>query len=173
MFTLHRTTRIAICCSAAVLSACAKKDNAAIDTTGSSSASSTTNTTTVPPPPPAPAPAPVNLADFAGKWDVRSVPVSGDTTPTTFVLTATSGTTGWSFKFPGRAPVAARITVAGDSIEIDAGPYSSVRRKRVTVTTNSGFRLQNGNLVGTTTAHYKVKTADSVLVLNSTGTRAK
>jgi hypothetical protein len=43
----------------------------------------------------------------------------------------------------------------------------------VTVTTNGVFRLQNGNLVGTNTAHYNVKTADSVLVLTTTGTRAK
>ena len=171
MFTPHRITRIAICCSAAVLAACAKKDNAAVDTTASSSASTTTSMT-IPPPPPPPAPS-VNLADFAGKWNVRSVPVSGDTSATTYVLTATSGTTGWTIKFPGRAPVAARITVAGDSVEIDAGPYLSVRRKGVQVTTNGGLRLKNGGLVGTTTAHYKVKTADSVLVLNSTGTRAK
>ncbi|HEX3533680.1 MAG TPA: hypothetical protein VH209_11690 [Steroidobacteraceae bacterium] len=169
MFTLQRTTRIAICCSAAVLTACAKKDNAAIDTTASSSASTTTATTMAP----APAPAPVNLADFAGKWDVRSVPVSGDTTPTNYVLTATSTTSGWSIKFPGRAAIPAKVTVAGDSVEIDAGPYQSVRRKGVTVTTNGGLRVQNGSLVGSTTAHYKVKTADSVLVLNSTGTRAK
>jgi hypothetical protein len=168
MFTLQRTTRIAICCSAAVLAACAKKDNAAIDTTASSSASTTTTTAA-----PAPAPAPINLADFAGKWDVRSVPVSGDTTPTNYVLTATSTTSGWTIKFPGRAAIPAKVTVAGDSVEIDAGPYQSVRRKGVTVTTNGGLRVQNGGLVGTTTAHYKVKTADSVLVLNSTGTRAK
>ena len=167
MFTLQRTTRIAICCSAAVLAACAKKDNAAIDTTASSSASTTTETAT------APAPAPVNLADFAGKWNLRSVPATGDTTPTTYVLTATSTTAGWSLKFPGRAAVPATITVAGDSVEIDAGPYSSVRRKGVQVTTNGGLRVQNGNLVGTITAHYKVKSADSVLVLNTTGTRAK
>jgi len=167
MFTLHRTTRIALCCSAAVLAACAKKDNAPIDTTATSSASTTATTTTTT------APAPVNLADFAGKWNVRSVPVSGDTTPTTYVLTATSGTTGWTIAFPGRAPIAAKVTVAGDSVEIDAGPYSSVRRKGVQVTTNGGLRVVNGGLVGSTTAHYKVKTADSVLVLNSTGTRAK
>jgi hypothetical protein len=48
-----------------------------------------------------------------------------------------------------------------------------VRRKGVQVTTTGGLRLQNGNLVGTNTAHYKVKTADSVLVLNTTATRAK
>jgi hypothetical protein len=166
MFTLHRTTRIAICCSAAVLAACAKKDSAAVDTTASSTASSTTAT-------PAPAPAPVNLADFAGKWDVRSVPATGDTTPTTYVLTATSTTSGWTIKFPGRAAIPATVTVAGDSVEIDAGPYSSVRRKGVQVTTTGGLRVQNGQLTGSTTAHYKVKTADSVLVLNSTGTRAK
>jgi hypothetical protein len=165
MITLHRTTRIAICCSVAVLTACAKKDSAAVDTTASSTASTTT--------PVATAPAPVNLADFAGKWDVRSVPVTGDTTPTTYVLNATATTSGWTLTFPGRAAVPATITVAGDSIEIDAGPYSSVRRKGVQVTTTGGLRVQNGQLVGTTTAHYKVKTADSVLVLNSTGTRAK
>jgi hypothetical protein len=166
MFTLHRTTRIALSCSAAVLVACAKKDSAAVDTTASSTASTTTAT-------PAPAPAGVNLADFAGKWDVRSVPTTGDTTPTTYVLTATSTTSGWTLKFPGRAAIPAKVTVAGDSVEIDAGPYPSVRRKGVTVTTNGGLRIQNGQLVGSNTAHYKVKTADSVLVLNSTGTRAK
>ena len=167
MFTLHRSTRIAICCSAAVLAACAKKDDTAATDTSSMMASSSASTTTTT------APAPVNLADVAGKWDVRSVPVTGDTTPTTYILTATSGTSGWTIKFPGRAPIAARITLAGDSIEIDAGPFPSVRRKGVQVTTNGGLRLQGGNLVGTNTAHYKVKTADSVLVLNSIGTRAK
>jgi hypothetical protein len=35
------------------------------------------------------------------------------------------------------------------------------------------MRLQDGKLVGGNTAHYQVKTADSVLVLTSTATRAK
>jgi hypothetical protein len=172
MLTLHRTTRIAICCSAAVLAGCAKKDNAAVDTT-SAMASSTTSTTATTTPAPAPAPAPVNLADVAGKWDMHAVPVSGDTTSTNFVLTATGTTSGWSIKYPGRAAVPERVTVAGDSIMTSAGPYPSFRRKGVTVTTNGVFRLQNGSIVGTNTAHYKVKTADSVLVLNTTGTRTK
>jgi len=55
----------------------------------------------------------------------------------------------------------------------EAGPYPSVRRKGVTVSTNSVMRLQGGNLVGNTTAHFKVKTPDSVLVLNTNGTRAQ
>jgi hypothetical protein len=99
--------------------------------------------------------------------------VSGDTTSTNFVLTATATTSGWSIKYPGRAAVPETITVSGDSIITSAGPYPSFRRKGVMVTTNGVFRLQNGSLVGTNTAHYKVKTADSVLVLNTTGTRAK
>jgi hypothetical protein len=167
MFTLHRTTRIAICSCAAVLAGCAKKDNAAVDTTSTtaSSTTSTTTTTTVP--------APVNLADVAGKWNMRSVPTTGDTSATTYVLAATGTTSGWTFTFPGRKPVPARITAAGDSILISAGPYSSVRRKGVQVTTDGVMRLQNGSLVGSTTAHYKVKTADSVLTLTTSGTRAK
>jgi hypothetical protein len=104
---------------------------------------------------------------------MHSVPTSGDTTSTNFVLTATGTTSGWSIKYPGRAAVPETITVSGDSVITSAGPYPSFRRKGVTVTTNGVFRLQNGSLVGTNTAHYKVKTADSVLVLNTTGTRAK
>jgi len=168
MLPLHRNTRIALCCCAAILAGCAKKDNAAVDST-SAMASSTSTTTTTPP-----APAPINLADLAGKWDVRGVPTTGDTTPTTYVMTAMATPTGWVMAFPGRkATVPLNVTIDGDSLIVSAGPYSSVRRKGVQVTTNGSLHLQNGSLVGTTTAHYKVKTPDSVLVLNTTGTRAK
>ena len=165
MFTLHRTTRIAICCCAAVLAGCAKKENAAVDTTSAMASSTTAITTTT-------APAPLNLADVAGKWDMRA-DTTGGTTPTTYVLTAMANTSGWTIKFPGRAAVPARVTVDGDSIMIAAGPYLSVRRKGVQVTTDGVMRLKDGSLVGSTIAHYKVKTADSVLTLNTTGTRAK
>ncbi|HEX9129103.1 MAG TPA: hypothetical protein VF850_08080 [Gemmatimonadaceae bacterium] len=105
---------------------------------------------------------------------MRSVPMSGDTSATTYVLTATANTSGWSMKFPGRAtPVPVKVSVDGDSIMLAAGPYSSVRRKGVQVTTYGVARLQNGSIVGSTTAHYKVKTADSVLVLSMTGTKAQ
>src|SRR2546423_4785307 len=166
MSTLHRTTRIAVCCCAAVLAGCAKKENAAIDTSSAmaSSTASTTSTT---------APGTVNLADVAGKWNMRAVPMSGDTTPTTYVLTATGTTNGWTITFPGRAAIPTKVAVDGDSIMLSAGPYPSVRRKGVQVTTYSIARLQSGRLNGTTTAHYKVKSADSVLVLTTSGDRAK
>jgi len=162
MLKLQRSTSIAVCICAAVLSACAKKDEAAVDTT--TMASSTAMTA---------APAPVNLADVAGRWNIRSVPTSGtDTTTTNSVITATSNTSGWTRTFPGRAPLPMRISVDGDSIMAETGPYPSVRRKGVQVITNSVMRLEGGNLVGRTTSHFQVKTADSVLVSTITGTRA-
>jgi hypothetical protein len=164
MFTLHRTIRIAVCSCVAVVAGCAKKDNAAVDTS-SAMASSTASTTSA-----APA-GQVNLADVAGKWNMRAVPMSGDTTPTTYVLTATSNTSGWTITFPGRAPIPVRVTTDGDSIMLAAGPYPSVRRKGVQVTTFGVARLQSGRLNGMTTAHYKVSGADSVLVLTSSGAR--
>src|SRR5207253_5201369 len=167
MFTLHRTNRIAICSCAAVLAGCAKKENAAVDTS-SAMASTTASTTT------SAAPAAVNLADVAGKWNMRAVPTSGtDTSATTYVLTATSKTSGWTITFPGRKAMPVKVSVDGDSIMIAASNYPSVRRKGVQVSTNGVVRLQGGSLTGTTTAHYKVKTADSVLTLTTTGTRAQ
>jgi hypothetical protein len=156
----RRRTWIAVA-SLAVIAGCAKSENAAVDTT-SSAASSTTSS----------APATLNLADVAGKWNMKSAPVSGDTTPTNYVLTTTSNTEGWTLTFPGRAqPVPVKVITAGDSIILTAGPYPSVRRRGVQVTTNGVQRLQGGRLVGTTTAHYNVKTADSVLVLTVSGDR--
>jgi hypothetical protein len=164
MIGIHRFPRIACCVCAALLTACAKKDNAATDTTAAMASDSAA----------APAaPTPLNLADVAGKWTLRSVPANGDTTVVTSVLDAKSTTAGWTMTLPGRKPVAEHVTAAGDSIVIDSDPYQSILRKGVQVKTTGVFRLQGGNLVGQTTAHYSVKTADSVLVLNTTGTRAK
>jgi hypothetical protein len=163
MLKLQRSTSIAILFGAAVLAGCAKKDDAAVDTTADTAA-----VTTAPP-----APTPVNLADVAGKWNVRAVPSTGtDTTPTNSVITATSTTSGWTITFPGRQPIPLKVTVDADSIMTEAGPYPSVRRRGTQVSTNGVMRLQGGSLVGSTTAHFKVKTPDSVLVLTTTATRA-
>ena len=167
MPTLQRSTSIALCLCAAVLTSCAKKDEAAVDTSSMATSSTTTSTTPA-------APAPVNLADVAGKWNVRAVPATGtDTTPTNSVITATATTSGWTITFPGRKAIPMKVSVDADSIMTEAGPYPSVRRKGTQVTTNSVMRLQSGSLIGNTTAHFKVKTPDSVLVLNTTGTRAQ
>jgi hypothetical protein len=42
----------------------------------------------------------------------------------------------------------------------------------VQVSTDGALRLRDGKLVGMTTAHYSVKTADSVRKIKTEGTRA-
>ena len=154
----------ALLCAVSILSGCAKPDAAVKDTTTAVAAA---------PAMPAAAPANISLADIAGTWDLVSVPESGDTTPTRLVLTATSDTSGWTEKFANGLTVKAHVMTSGDSIVMSAGPYSSVRRKGVQVTTDGIFRKQGDQLIGVTTAHYSAKGADSVLKLNVTGTRAK
>jgi hypothetical protein len=160
-------TRLAILVAVPLLAACAKKDTGA--TSSSDSLASSTTAAVAPP-----SASGVSLDSVAGKWNFTSTPTTGaNKSPTKYVLTATNNTSGWTLTFPGRPPVPAQVTVEGDSIRISAGPYASVRRKGVQVTTEGFVRLQGGKLVGPTTAHYAVKTADSVLVLNTEGTRAK
>jgi hypothetical protein len=119
------------------------------------------------------APAPIALADVAGKWSVRTMAESGDSTLVSYELVASGDTSGWSLNFPKRKPVPMRVVaVAGDSIVTEAGPFESVLRKGIKVTTNSVFRLQDGKLAGTTTAHYATGGADSVRSLRMEGTRA-
>jgi hypothetical protein len=148
--------RIAVlCCSAAAVVGCAKNESRAPE------ASQT------PPPPPA-----IALADVAGKWTVRGMNEARDTTLVTYELTATADTTGWTIKFANGRTVPAHVAaVAGDSVVIDAGPYESVLRRGVQVTTHGVFRLQAGKMMGLTVAHYRTTGQDSVLRIATEGTR--
>lgn len=145
---------------AVVVAGCMKKENATPADTTSSTAMA-----------PAPAATPITLADANGKWAVTGKNEAGDSTLLTYELTA--DTTGWKIQFMDRKkPVAVRIvSVAGDSIVTESGPYPSALRKGVMVTTNAVYRLQDGKLVGRTVAHYSVKTADSVRVVISEGVK--
>jgi hypothetical protein len=116
--------------------------------------------------------APISLKDVAGKYDVKGKYEGTDSTVVTYVLTTTADTTGWSITFPNRKPVPVHVvSVAGDSIVMDAGPYESAIRKGVMVRTNTVNRLENGKLVGRTVAHYAVKGPDSVRIVLSEGVR--
>ena len=66
-----------------------------------------------------------------------------------------------------------RVTVSGDSIMTATGPYESVLRKGVQVTTDGVLRKQDGKLVGISTAHYRTAGADSVVRLRIEMTRAQ
>ena len=65
-----------------------------------------------------------------------------------------------------------RVTVDGDSIMTATGPYESVLRKGVQVTTEGVLRKQDGKLVGVTRAHYRTAGADSVVRVRIAMTRA-
>jgi hypothetical protein len=155
----HRVLYLVPACVAVV--ACAKKENAPADTTPPAAATA--------PPPPAAA---LSLADVAGKWNFRAVPDSGDTTATTYVLTADPDSTKWTLKFQNGLTVPAHVMASGDSIILHSGPYASVRRKGVQVTTETVLRRQGDKLAGTTVAHYKTTKPDSVLHLHNEGTKA-
>ncbi len=117
-------------------------------------------------------PAPMSLADVAGKWDVRVLPETGDSTLLRYQINATGDTAGWTFTFPGRKPVSARVVaVAGDSFVTEAGPYESVLRKGVQVRTRGVWRLQDGKLVGSTVARYQTSGPDSVRRVRAEGAR--
>ena len=122
----------------------------------------------------APAASPgIKLADLAGTWNMKTMSEKGDSTLVSYTMTATADTTGWSITFPGRAPIPSHIvSVGGDSIVVHVGPYESVLRKGVQVTTDGVMHFTGGKVVGTTTGHYRVKTPDSVTTRRLEGTKA-
>jgi len=143
-----------VCCCAVLLSfACAKPDtNASADSTAAATPM-------------------IALADVAGDWQVRGNNEAGDSI-ISYRLHMTADTAGWTITFPGRPAVPVHfVSMAGDSIVTHSGPYESALRRGVQVQTNNVFRLRGGELVGRAVAHYRVTTADSVMVVNSTGRR--
>lgn len=109
---------------------------------------------------------------LAGTWTLSAVPETGDTTPIPSTLVATADTTGWVLRLANRPPTPVRVTIAGDSVVTVSGPYESVIRPGVQVTTTSVYRVRGDSLVGRTTARYTTTGADSVLHLRVTGRRA-
>lgn len=105
-------------------------------------------------------PTPISLAQIAGKWNMRATSTDpADTVVTTYVLDAKADTTGWTIQFPTGAPIPVHImSIAGDSVVSEAGPYDSRRVKGVKVHTIVTWRLRDdGKLAGTTVAHYETK----------------
>jgi hypothetical protein len=160
---MHRISHVALLSSTIlVVAACAKKEEPAKD-----------STTAMAPAAAAPAPAPaLALADVAGKWQFASVPMAGkDTSPTKWTLSAMGDTAGWTMTFPDKQVVPLQVSVAGDSIMITSGEFTSQRRKSTKVKTETVLHLQDGKLAGMTNAHYATKGADSTLQLRTEGTR--
>lgn len=113
----------------------------------------------------------ISLADVVGTWDVRAVPVSGDTTASVAQMVVTPES--WTMMMADRDPVEGVVTVSGDSVIVDHGPYESIRREGLMVTSHSVYRLEGDRLVGTMVAHYETAEPDSVLTLTLEGVRAQ
>jgi hypothetical protein len=117
------------------------------------------------------APAPMlNLADVAGTWDMKTMREGSDSVLVAYTVIATGTTEGWTINLPNRPPIPMTVSVSGDSLTMDAGPYESVLRKGVQVTTHTVARLEGGKLMGRAMAHYSTG-PDSVVALRTEGTR--
>jgi hypothetical protein len=114
----------------------------------------------------------ISLADVAGTWNVLAVTEAGDSVPA-FQLVVTADQSDWTMNAPNRPPIAVRvIAVDGDSIVTEAGPYESLLRSGVQVTTESVYRLEGDRLVSHTVAHFETTEPDSVVRVRAEGTRA-
>jgi hypothetical protein len=123
------------------------------------------------PAPPAAEPSP--LAGFAGTWAMRVLSESGDSLAS-YELDATDTRDGWMIRFPGRDPIPMRVVDAGgDSVVTEAGPYESILRAGVQVTTRAVVHRQGDQLTGSTRAVYAGAGADSVANLRSDGRRIR
>src|SRR5687768_1978074 len=113
-----------ICC-VAVLIGCAGDTDEADPAAG--------DTAAMAPAPATPAAGTISLADVAGTWNVRGMPEGSDSTFTYQLIADTDST--WGIKFPDRPDtVAVRVvSIAGDSIVTEAGPYPSTLRRGVQV----------------------------------------
>lgn len=147
--------RISLIVGLVTFAACAPKEEPAPDTVAMA----------------APAIPPLMLGDVAGVWSARVMPLTSDSVVITYDLIASADPTAWTLTLPGRPTIAVRPVADGDSIMTEAGPYESALRKGQQVTTRGVFRMVNGELVGTTTAHYQTSSADSVATFRVVATK--
>ena len=80
-------------------------------------------------------PAALDLASLAGKWTQVVMAEGSDSVIVTSELNAGADASSWTITLPGRPAQPVRVTVSGDSVMTEAGPYESVLRKGVMVTT--------------------------------------
>lgn len=108
-------------------------------------------------------PAGIDLADVAGTWNLTAIPEMENAPSLAYSMTATDSEYGWTITFPERDPMDIRIiAVEGDSIISEAGPFESLIREGVMVSTRTVTRLENGMLVGTFLATYETDPVETM-----------
>lgn len=118
------------------------------------------------------APPGLTLSDLAGTWTMQATLDTPDTTVVSYTISGGVDAASWTITLPDRDPMPARVTVAGDSAVFEVGPYESILRAGVMVSTRSVGRLNMGRMTGTMVASYQTSAADSVVRGRFEGSRA-
>ena len=98
----------------------------------------------------------LKMSDIAGVWDAKTMVGPKDSVVVTDVLTMTADGKGWTMAFPGHTdavPVKI-VSMGGDSVVTDAGPYPSVLRAGQTVTVHMVAHFKGDTMWGTALAVY-------------------
>ena len=120
---------------------------------------------------PLPPPPTFSLGDVAGTWKVQAFREGSDSVLVEYQIAGTSDPAAWTMTLTNRPPMALRVSVDGDSLIAEAGPYESVLRPGVVVVAKTISRLQGGKMVGTFSAKYATRMVDSVLTGRIEATR--
>lgn len=97
----------------------------------------------------------ITLPDVAGTWEGKSMVGPKDSVFATWVVTVTADGKGWKEKLANRGPYPLRIiTIGGDSIVTEMGPYPSALRRGQMVTTRHVRHFKGDTMTGSFEAHY-------------------
>jgi hypothetical protein len=90
-----------------------------------------------------------------GVWEGQSMVSPRDSVIATYALTVTPDLVGIRMQLPGRDPQAPRVVAAGgDSLVTETGPYDSVAKPGLKVTTRTISHFSGDSLFGSFTASY-------------------
>jgi hypothetical protein len=113
----------------------------------------------------------LTLAALAGTWTMQTVLDTPDSTVVDYTMSGGDDPGSWTITLPDRDPMPVRITVAGDSVVFDIGPFESVIRAGVMTVTRGVGRLSEGRMIGTLIVHYETTEPDSVVYARFEGSR--
>jgi len=99
----------------------------------------------------------LKLSDIAGVWRVQTMIGPSDSVVATLELTETASDKGWSMVLADHPRVPVRVlTVGGDSVVWEAGPYPSTRRVGQTVVLRAVGHYKGDKMWGSFEATYSV-----------------
>lgn len=99
----------------------------------------------------------LTLSDLAGVWHVQTMIGPSDSVVASLELTETASDKGWSMVLADHPRVPVRVlTVGGDSVVWEAGPYPSTRRVGQTVVLRTVGHYKRDEMWGRFEATYSV-----------------